>query len=178
MLEQVVEVVGLHDHVVELQEAQALLHALLVALGPEHVVHREAGAHFPQQLHIVEVHQPVGIVDHHGLALAELNEPLHLLFEAIAVVLDGLGGHHGAHVAAAGGVAHHAGAAADEGDGAVAHHLQPLHETQGHEVAHVEGVGGGVKADVEGGFAVVDHFSNFFLVGDLGDEATSHQFVV
>ena len=55
VLEHVVEVVALHNHVVELQEGQALLHALLVALGPEHVVHAEAGAHFPQQLHVVEV---------------------------------------------------------------------------------------------------------------------------
>ena len=39
VLEQVVEVVGLHDHIVELQEGQALFHALLIALGPEHVVH-------------------------------------------------------------------------------------------------------------------------------------------
>ena len=43
VLEHIVEVVGLHDHVVELQEGEALLHALLVALRPEHVVHAEAG---------------------------------------------------------------------------------------------------------------------------------------
>ena len=55
VLEEVVEVVRLHDHVVELQEAEALLHPLLIALGPEHVVDGEAGAHVPQQLHIVEL---------------------------------------------------------------------------------------------------------------------------
>ena len=42
VLEQVVEVVGLHGHVVELEEAQTLLHALLEAFGAEHVVDREA----------------------------------------------------------------------------------------------------------------------------------------
>ena len=178
VLEQVVEVVGLHDHIVELQEGQALLHALLIALGPEHVVHREAGAHVPQQVDIVELQQPVGVVHHLGLPLAELDEALHLLLEAVAVVLDGLGGHHTAHVGAAGGVADIAGAAADEGDGPVARHLQPLHQAQGHEVAHVEGVGGGVKADIENGLPLVDHLGDLLLVGHLGNQSAGFQFFV
>ena len=70
VLEQVVEIVGLHGHVVELQEAQALLHPLLEALCPEHVVHGEASADVPDEIDVVQVQQPVGIVDHHGLALA------------------------------------------------------------------------------------------------------------
>ncbi len=69
VLEHVVEVVALHDHVVELQEGQTLLHALLVALGAQHVVHGEAGAHLAQQFNVVQVQQPVGVVQHQGLAL-------------------------------------------------------------------------------------------------------------
>ena len=103
VLIEIVEVVGLHGHVVELQEAQALLHALLEALGAEHVVHREARADVADEVDIVELQEPVSVVDHHGLALAKLDKPLHLLFKAVAVVLDGLSGHHGAHVGAAGG---------------------------------------------------------------------------
>jgi len=53
VLEHVVEVVALHDHVVELEEGQALLHALLIALGAEHVVDGEAGTHITQQLNII-----------------------------------------------------------------------------------------------------------------------------
>mgnify|MGYP007072580595 CR=1 FL=1 len=45
VLEHIVEVVALHDHVVELKEGQALLHALLIALGAQHIVHGEARAH-------------------------------------------------------------------------------------------------------------------------------------
>ena len=78
VLEQVVEVVALHYHVVELQEAQPLLHALLVALGAEHVVDGEAGADLTQEVYIVEIQQPVGVVYHDGLVLAELNKALHL----------------------------------------------------------------------------------------------------
>ena len=34
-----------------------------------------------------------------------------------------------------------------------------------------QAVGGAVKADVEGGLAVVDHLADFLLVGDLGEQA-------
>ena len=178
MLEQVVEVVGLHGHVVELQEAQALFHALLEALGPQHVVHGEAGADVPDKVDVVQVQQPVRIVDHLGLTLTELDEPLHLLLEAGAVVVDGLLGHHGAHIGPAGGVADHGRAAADQGNGLVARHLQPLHQAQGHEVANVQGVCRGVKANVEGGLAVVYHLPDLFLIGHLGDEPPGNQLVI
>ena len=55
VLEEVIEVVGLHDHVVELKEAQALFHTLLVALGAEHIVDAEARAHLAQQLDVIEL---------------------------------------------------------------------------------------------------------------------------
>ena len=96
--------------------------------------------------------------------MASIAQTLHLNLETVTVVLDGLGSHHGTHIGTAGGVADHAGTAADEGDGLVAGHLQALHQAQSHEVTHVEGVGGGVKANVEGGLAVVDHFTNLFFV--------------
>mgnify|MGYP005918138811 CR=1 FL=1 len=38
LLVQCVEIVTLHDHVVELKEAESLLHTLLVALCTKHVV--------------------------------------------------------------------------------------------------------------------------------------------
>ena len=178
MLEQVVEVIGLHGHVVKLQERKALFHPLLEALCPEHVVDREASANVPDKLYIVEVQKPVGVVHHLGLAGAKLNEPLHLLFEALAVVLNGLLGHHGAHVRPTGGVANHGGTAANEGNGLISRHLQPLHETQGHKMAHMEGICRGVKANVEGSLAVVHHFPDFCFVGHLSNEATGHQFVI
>ena len=86
-------------------------------------------------------------------------------------MLDDLPGHHRAHVRPAAGVADHGGASADEGDGPVARHLQPLHQSQGHKVAHVQAVGGGVKADVKHGLPVVDDLADLLLVGHLGDQA-------
>ena len=93
-------------------------------------------------------------------------------------MLNGLRRHHGAHIRAAGGVADIAGAAADQGDGPVAGHLKPLHQAQRHEMAHVEGVGGGVKADIKGGLAIVDQLPDLGLVGDLSDEPAGFEFLV
>ena len=50
-----VEIVALHNHVVKLEEGEALFHALLVAFRAQHVVDREARAHFAQQLDVVEL---------------------------------------------------------------------------------------------------------------------------
>ena len=47
------EVVALHDHIVELKEGEPSLKALLVALGGQHTVDREAGADVAQKLDII-----------------------------------------------------------------------------------------------------------------------------
>ncbi len=101
---------------------------------------------------------------------SEVDEPLHLLLEAVAVVLDGPPRSALTHIGTAGGVADHGGAAADQGNGLVACHLQALHQAQGHKVAHVQAVRRAVKADVEGGLAVVDHLADLFFVRHLGDQ--------
>ena len=108
-----IKVIGLHDHIVEFQEGKALFHALLVAFGAQHIVHREARAHLAQQLNIVEIQQPVGVIDHDGLALAEVDEALHLLLEAFGVVVDVLRCQHLAHVGTAGWIPDHGSSAAD-----------------------------------------------------------------
>ena len=178
VLEQMIEVVGLHDHVVELQEGQALFHALLVALSTEHVVDGEACADLAQELDIIEVQQPVGVVDHDGFTFAEINESLHLALEALGVVVDILLGQHFAHIGAAGRIADHGRAAADERDGLVARHLQTLHERQRHEMTGSQRICRAVEANVEFGLARVDHFADLRLVRDLLDKASGLQFFI
>ena len=178
VLEHVVEVIALHDHVVELQEAEALLHALLVALGAQHVVHGEAGAHLAQHFNVVQRLQPLGVIQHQRLAVGEVDELLHLALEALRVVLDGVLGQHLTHVGAAGGVADQRRTVADQGDGLVARHLQTLHQAQRHKVAHVQAVRRTVKADVECGLAVVDHLADLFFICDLCDQTAGHQFLI
>ena len=69
LLVQHVEVVALHDHVVKLEEGQTALPALLVALEGQHLVYAEACAYLAQNVDVVEVHQPVGVVYHDSLAV-------------------------------------------------------------------------------------------------------------
>ena len=102
---------------------------------------------------------------------------LHLLFEAGSIVGNVLLGEHLAHVGTAGGVADHGGTAANQGDGAVAGHLQPLHQGQGHKMAGGQAVSGAVKADVECCLAVVDEVNDLF-VGDLRHQAAGFEFFV
>ena len=167
MLEHVVPVVALHDHVVELQEAEALLHALLVALGTQHVVDGEACAHFPQHIDIVQGLEPLGVIQHQCLTVGEVDELFHLALEALGVVFDGFLGQHLTHIAAAGGVADQSRAVTDQCDGLVAGHLQTSHQTQGHKVSHMQRIRRAVKANVESRLAVVDHVTDLFLIRNL-----------
>ena len=170
ILIELVEIVALHDHVVEFEEGQTALPALLVALKGEHLVDREAGADLAQHIDIVELQEPVAVVDHERLAVGKVDEAAHLLFEALTVVLNGLGREHLAHVGLAGGVTDHAGAAAYQCNRLVAGHLHALHQAERHEVPDMEGIGGRVKADVKGRLAVVDEVGDLRFVGRLGNQ--------
>ena len=174
LLEQHVEVVALHDHVVELQEGQTALPALLVALEGQHLVYAEACADFSQHVDVVEVHQPVCVVDHDSLALGKIYESAHLLLEAVDIMLNGFRSQHLSHIGLAGGVADHSGAAAQQGDGLVACHLEALHQAQSHEVTYMQGIRGRIEADIEGRLALVDHLLDLFLVGNLRDKSSCY----
>ena len=173
-----VEVIGLHDHIVELQETESFFHPLFVALGPQHIVHREAGAYLPQQLYVIQLHQPLSVIDHNGLPLAKINKPLHLLFKAVTIVLNRLACHHLAHICAAGGIADHAGTSADQGDGPVSRHLEALHQTQGHKVAHMQRVRRGVKPNIKYRLAIVHQLLDLRLVRYLGNQPAGLQFLI
>ena len=175
--EQLQEVVALHQHVVEFQEGQALLHALLVALGRQHAVDREVHAHLAQEVHVVEVEQPVGVVGDDGLAVGEVEEAAHLRLDALDVVVDLLAGEHLAQLALAGRVADHARAAAHQRDGAVTGLLHVRHRHDRDVMPDVQRVRGGVKADVEGHLLVFQHLVQVVLVNRLRDKASLAQHV-
>ena len=166
-LKEMQEIVALHDHVVKFQEAESLLHTLLVALGTEHVVDREAGSDVSQQFDVIQLEQPVAVVDEQCLALSEVDEFAHLLLEALDVVVDCLGSHHLSEIGSPGWIADHSRAAADKRNRLVASHLQPLHQTERHEVPHMQRIGSRVKTDVEGSLAVVDKLFDFLFVCHL-----------
>ena len=170
VFEQLEEVIALHEHVVEFQERQARFHAALVAFGGQHAVDAEQGADLAQKIHIVEVQQPVAVIDHDGLAFAEIQEAGELLLDAADVFADGFAAHHLAHVALAAGIADHGGAAAAQGDRPVPGALQMRHGHDGDVVAHMQAVRRGVKAHVEGHGLALQRLVEVVLKGDLRDE--------
>lgn len=121
-LKQFKEVVGLHEHVGEFEEGEAVVrrHARLVAFGGEHLVDGEHGADVAHKLDEIQAAQPVSVVGDDGLAVRKIEEAAHLLLDMRDVVVDGFDGHHLAHVGLAGGVADHRRAAAHQGNGAMA----------------------------------------------------------
>ena len=142
----------------------------------EHAVHAEVSTHVAEHVHIVQIQQPVAVVDNNCLIFRKIDEPAHLLLEAVHVVLNGFLGHHFPHVGFAGGVADHCRAAADQNDRLVPCHLESLHQAQCHEVSHVQAVCGRVEANVKGCLAGVDQFLDLLFIGHLGDQAPSFQF--
>ena len=127
-------------------------------------------SHIPDELDVVQISEPVRIVHHHSLALAELNKAAHLLFKALAVVVDLLRGHHGPQIAPARGIPDHTRAAPHQGDGPVARHLQTLHQAKRHEMSHMEAVCRGIKTDIESRFSIIDQFLDLLLVRQLGQQ--------
>ena len=73
------EVVGLQDHVIELEQAEGLLavQAQLHAVEGEHAVDREVAPEIAQERDVFKAVQPVRVVDHDGVrwSLAEAQEP-------------------------------------------------------------------------------------------------------
>ena len=96
-----IEVIALHYHIVEFKERKSLFHSLLIAFRTKHIIYGEACSDITQKVNVVEFEKPIGIVYHNCLVLAELDKSLHLLSEAIAVVLNSLGSHHRTHICSA-----------------------------------------------------------------------------
>ena len=147
----------------------------------------------PDKFNVIQIHQPVRIVHHQGngmllfrsfplrrrgpCRIPEIDKAAHLSLEALAVMLYGLSGHHGAQIASARRISDHARAASYEGNGLIARHLQPLHQTEGHEMPHVQAVRGGIEPDIKGGLPVIDQLLDLFLVGELRQQPPCLQLV-
>ena len=99
VLEQLIEIIRLHDHVVKLQETQSFFHSLLVTLCCQHTVYTEkCGPTSRSTFNIIQIQQPVRIVHHQRFAFREINKLAHLLLKTVTVVLDLLRRHHASHI--------------------------------------------------------------------------------
>ena len=152
------EVVALQQLVAELGERDAGLHAFLHAVLGHHVVDGDVLAHVADEIEEEVVLHPVVVVEYLGTVdgVVEVEEARKLPLDAVDVVLYLVGGEQFALGGLEGGVANHAGGAADDGQRLVAGHLEVLEQHDGDEVADMEAVGGGVDADVGGGYFFVE----------------------
>ena len=98
LLEQGIEIITLHDHVIKFQETQAPFHPLLVTFCRQHAVHTKMRPHFTQHLDIIQILQPICIINHQRFPFREINETAHLLLETVTIVLNRLFCHHLAHI--------------------------------------------------------------------------------
>ena len=77
-------------------------------------------ADLPKQLYVIQIEQPVCIVDEKRFVIGKIDETAHLLFEAVNIVLNLFRCQHFPHIRFAGRIPDHTGAAAQKGDGLVA----------------------------------------------------------
>ena len=173
-----IEVIGLHYHIVEFKEGETLLHSLLIALSGKHTVNGEASSNVTEHLDIVKSHKPICVVYHYRLSLGKVDKSAHLLLEALAVMLNGLRGHHLAHIGSSRGVTDHSRSTADKGNGLVSCHLQTLHKAERHKVSNVKAVRRGVKAYIEYSFTVIYKLLDLFFIGYLRNKSTGNQLIV
>ena len=168
------EIVALHDHVVEFQEAQRLLavEPQLHRIEAQHAIDREVPADVAQEFDVLQLKQPVGIVDHEGrIGAPVVQDVAEDALDAGDVGVDLLGRQQLALVVAEGWVAHHRGAAAHEADRLVARLLEPVEHGDGDEVADVDRRRRGVVADIAADRPFEGEGVEPFRVGDLVDES-------
>ena len=63
------EIVTLHQHIVQLEERETPLQALLIAFRGQHPIHGEMYSDFAQKVNVIQIAQPIGIVDHQRVAI-------------------------------------------------------------------------------------------------------------
>ena len=136
------------------------------------------GADLAQEIDVIQIQKPVRIVDHQRLAVGKVDKAAHLLFKAVAVVLNSFLSHHLAHISTSRRVADHTCSAAQQSDRSVSCLLETFHQAERHKMSHMQGIRGRVKPDVKRRFSVVNQFSDLFFVRHLSDQAAGYQFVI
>ena len=126
---------------------------------------------------MVELPQPLAVVDHQRLAIGKFNEPRHLRLEPFAVRLNLFVGHHAAHIGSPRGIAYRARAAADKADRAVPGALEPSHRHQREKVPDMQTVRRRIKADIKRDFFLGKKPLDLFFVRALRDISALLQFI-
>ena len=117
----------------------------------QHAVDAEMAADVAQHVDVVELGQPLGIVDHHGIVSCRSRRCRNLENTCWMPRLLFSMSSSDSNLAAlipAGGIAHARGAAAHQGDGLVARLLQPVQQHDLDERTHMKGGCRAVESDI------------------------------
>ena len=185
---EVVEVVGLEEHVAELGVADAdlaVFHACAHGFFCDHLIDGEVFADVAEEVEEADGAEPVGVVDEAcGVGGGvEVEESGELGSDGGDVGGDLVFGEELAFLGFAAGVADAAGGTAGDGDGVVACELEAAEGDERDETAGVEAVGGGVEAAVESDWVVGETLgeaagavTGFGAAGVVVDEAAPLKF--
>ena len=175
---QLQKIISLHDHVVKFQKGQALLPALLIALCRQHAVDGEMRPHFPQKGDIVQLTQPVAVIDQKCPSFGKINEPLHLSFEALTIMRDSFIRHHLPHIGTPRRIAYRAGSPSHEADRAMSCSLHVGHAHQSDEMAGMQAVRRGVKTDIKSHRFRRQKAAQLLFIGALRDKPALLQRII
>ena len=182
MAPQVIEIIGLQEHVAELGVANAIvaiLHAGADRLLGHHGIDREVLTHVAQELEVGDGPEPIKIV-HQTRRIArgvEVEEPGQLLLDRGDVVLQHVRGQQVALRGTTAGITNHAGRSAGQGQGYMPSLLESAQAQKRHQIADMQGIGRRIKAAIQGQGTRGEPGGQGFQVGAIGVEAPPAQFV-
>ena len=155
-----------------------MFHTGFVAFCVNHTVYGEVCTIVTQKFDVVKISEPICIVYDERFVIGKINKAFCLFFEALHVVVDLFDGHDTTHVATAGWVANHPGAATGQENWTVTVLLHVLHDHELNIVAHVQAICGWVKADIESNLLLTKKLTGFIRMGGLFDVATFSQHII
>ena len=113
-------------------------------------------ADFAQKFDIIQIHEPVSVIDCDCLIIREIDKTAHLLFETFDIVRDSFRSQHFSHIGFAGRVTNHTCTASEQNNRLIAGHLEMLHQAECHEMPYMQRIRSRVESDIESCFSGVD----------------------
>jgi hypothetical protein len=151
LLEKFKKIVALEEHIRKFQKSQAaLFEARLETFGGKHLVDREFRARIPNEIHKIQLQNPIGVIDdYRGVFALEGYKFRHLTLKAFDIAGNRLVRHHTPHIRPPRRVADHSRRAAYQNDRLMP---RPLHKSRRHKsqiMTDVEAVRRRVVADIK-----------------------------
>jgi len=178
ILKKMQEIIGLQKHVVELDEIETLFQTDPVTLGGEHAVDAEVSSDIAKELDIIEPREPIGIIEHDGLPLVEIQISRELYLKAARIAIDLVVGENLPHLRLSRRISDQSGPSSDQGNRPVA---VPLHMGQRHDRhqrADMQTRRRRIETDIAGDLLSTQEISELRSIADLLQESPLLEYLV